>query len=196
LRRALPRMSPALLSLRLTELADAGVVARRPLGIAGDPHAYVLTEAGAALGDVVGAFAVWGQTWMERQATLDNASPDHLMWELRRHARPDRAPRTPSVINFIFDEQPTPKANWWLILETAETAEVCHDDPGRDPDLYVLTDVRTLTAIWLGLSLARDEVDKGSLVLTGDRRLADTLQGWLGLSPVSGVPKRGGVRPR
>ena len=46
LRRGLPRMSPALLSQRLKELEEAGVVARTP--VPGDPTIleYGLTEAG------------------------------------------------------------------------------------------------------------------------------------------------------
>src|ERR671918_51635 len=49
LRRGVPRMSPALLSQRLKELEETGVVERRP--VPGEPtiHAYALTEAGREL---------------------------------------------------------------------------------------------------------------------------------------------------
>jgi DNA-binding HxlR family transcriptional regulator len=58
-------MSPALLASRLRELEAAGIIA--------------LTEAGASLDEVVGAFAKWGQTWLDEQTALYNASIDHLM---------------------------------------------------------------------------------------------------------------------
>jgi DNA-binding HxlR family transcriptional regulator len=194
LRRGLARMSPALLSRRLKELEMTGIVDRRRLRGSGDLYEYKLTEAGAALGEVVKVFAVWGQTWVEEQATLDNASIDHLMWELQQHARPGKVPKIPSVVNFLFEEQPKSKSRWWLLFESPETAEVCHDDPGREIDLYVATDVVTLTAIWLGITDAKRAITKGSLVLTGNRQLAGSMQGWLGLSPVASLAKRGGVR--
>jgi DNA-binding HxlR family transcriptional regulator len=194
LRRGLARMSPALLSRRLKELEMTGIVDRKRLRGGGDLYEYKLTEAGGALGEVVKAFAVWGQTWVEEQATLDNASIDHLMWELQQHARPGKVPKIPSVVNFLFEEQPKSKSRWWLLFESLEKAEVCHDDPGREVDLYVATDVVTLTAIWLGITDAKRAITKGSLVLTGDRQLAGSMQGWLGLSPVASLAKRGGVR--
>jgi DNA-binding HxlR family transcriptional regulator len=194
LRRVLARMSPALLSRRLKELEVTGIVRRKRLRGAGDLYEYHLTEAGRALGEVVKAFAVWGHTFVEEQATLDNASIDNLMWELQQHARPGKVPKIPSVVNFLFDEQPKSKSRWWLLFESPETAEVCHEDPGRDIDLYVATDVVTLTAIWHGITDTKRAITRGLLVLIGNRQLAGSMQSWLGLSPVVSLAKRGGVR--
>ncbi len=193
LRRGVPRMSPALMSQRLRELEDAGIVARVPRRKGGELYEYTLTEAGRALGPVVQAFAAWGQTWMEEQATLDNASVDHLMWEMQVHVRPDRMPRRPSVVCFHYKDQETAKARWWIVFEEEGGAEVCHDDPGMEIDLHVATDLRTMTAIWLGLATTGDREAAGALLLSGDRKLADSMPAWLGLSPVAAVPKRGGV---
>ena len=195
LRRGVARMSPALLSQRLKELEEAGVVARKRVRGSNDLYQYTLTDAGRALGSVMEPFAVWGQTWMEKQATLDNASIDHLMWEIQQHAKPDKAPKLPAVIAFEFVEQPKSKRHWWLLFEAAKSFEVCHDDPGRVVDVYISTDVCTLTEIWLGMTTTKKAIARGSLVVTGDRRWGETMDAWLGRSPVAGVPKRGGVRP-
>jgi DNA-binding HxlR family transcriptional regulator len=194
LRRGVPRMSPALLSQRLRELEDAGVVMRIPQRKGGELHEYALTEAGRALEPLVQAFGAWGQTWMEEQATLDNASVDHLMWEMQRHIRQDCMPNRPSVVSFHYKDQPPAKSRWWVVFEKDAPAEVCHDDPGAEIDLYVATDLPTMTAIWLGLATVKDREATGDLLLTGQRNLADAMPAWLGLSPVAAIPKRGGVK--
>jgi DNA-binding HxlR family transcriptional regulator len=195
LRRGIPRISPALLASRLRELEAVGIVERAQVKNGSDLYEYALTEAGKALGEVVGAFAKWGQTWLDEQTSLDNASIDHLMWELRRHADASRTPRTPAVINFhVANPHPGAKMDWWLILEAGAPADVCWEDPGREVDLYVASDLRTLTAIWLGLTTVAEAVARGALELSGDKALGVSMQRWLGLSPVAGIPKRGGVR--
>jgi len=47
-----------------------------------------------------------------------------------------------------------------------------------------------MTAIGMGVSKVRHEIDAGRLVLTGNRGLASRMQTWLGLSPFAVEPKR------
>ena len=61
LRRGVPRMSPSLLSRRLRELEEAGILIRRPLPEQPDVLEYRLTEAGQDLRPVIEAFGLWGQ---------------------------------------------------------------------------------------------------------------------------------------
>ena len=63
LRRGVPRMSPTLLSKRLRELADAGVITANPG--AGGVVEYKLTRAGEDLRDVIMSIGTWGQRWDE-----------------------------------------------------------------------------------------------------------------------------------
>src|SRR6201995_3983983 len=58
LRRGVPRMSPALLSRRLKELEDSGIVSRAPSESSGVSE-YHLTEAGRELRPLVEAFGIW-----------------------------------------------------------------------------------------------------------------------------------------
>lgn len=195
LRRGVPRMSPALLAQRLRELEAAGIVERLPMNNGTELYEYTLTDAGKSLGDVVGAFAKWGQTWLDEQTALDNASIDHLMWEVRRHANPAEASRTPAVVKFtVANTKAKAKPDWWLIMEADEPADVCWEDPGREIDLYVTSDLRTLTAIWLGLTTIGEAIACGALELSGDKALGGGMQRWLGLSPAAGIAKVGGVR--
>ena len=63
-------------------------------------------------------------------------------------------------------------------------------DPGFEVDLYVVTDLRTMTAVWMGLADATREVGSGRMQLTGSAELAQSMQRWLGLSPFAKERKR------
>ena len=77
----------------------------------------------------------------------------------------------------------TNQRTWWLIVSPEDGADICSVDPGFDVDLYVVSDLRSLTAIWMGLDNVRAAVRDERVVLTGDRKLAADMQTWLGLSP-------------
>ena len=65
----------------------------------------------------------------------------------------------------------------------AERVDLCSIDPGFDVDLYVSVDLRTMTAIWMGLETVRAAIASRRMLLTGNRQLATAMQTWLGLSP-------------
>lgn len=183
LRRGVPRMSPALLSKRLTELEAAGVVKRERLTGTPGVDAYRLTQAGRDLQPVVEAIGMWGQKWVESEPSLENLDPELLMWDMRRNLDTRPVPTSRIVIAFVYPELPEAQRNWWLIVEPDRTVDLCHIDPGFDVDLYATVDLRTMTEVWMGLRTVRDAIERGSLVLVGDREVADCMQSWLGLSP-------------
>ncbi|MBR9814339.1 helix-turn-helix transcriptional regulator [bacterium] len=190
LRRGVPRMSPTLLSKRLRELEEAGIVERKP--VPGEPEhmAYALTEAGQDLKPVVEAVGMWGQKWVESEPSLDNVDPGLLMWDMRRNLDPTPMPDDKAVIAFCYTDQPDGCRDWWLIVEPGKDVDLCSIDPGFEVDLYVETDLRCMTAIWMGLTTVPRTAAKGQLDLTGDRALADRMQDWLGLSPFARQEKR------
>lgn len=189
LRRGLSRMSPTLLSRRLRELETAEIVERVPTGPQGSPE-YRLTEAGRDLAAVVEAMGIWGQRWVHAQPSLRNLDPRLLMWDMRRNLVPRPMPDRRCVIHFLYPELPAPKRRWWLIVAPGLEVDLCSVDPGHDVDLYVVTDLRTMTAIWMGLATVGAEVAAGRLRLAGDPRLACTMGTWLGLSPFAAEKKR------
>ena len=191
LRRGLPRISPTLLSKRLKELEGAGVVqhAHSPQDGNGE---YRLTSAGEDLKAIVFGLGIWGQRWIETQTSLKNLDPSLLMWDMRRNIDPDPMPARRCVIQFLYPELSTGKRNWWLIVEGNET-DLCKVDPGFDVDLYVSTDLRTMTAIWMGVTTIDAEVGAGHLQLTGDPTLKTRIQQWLRLSPFAAEKKRVGI---
>lgn len=188
IRRGVPRMSPALLSQRLKELEEAGVVTRRRAR--GEPGVmeYRLTLAGEELIPIVDGFGVWGQRWVSSELTLENLDVTLLMWSMRRHIQPVPAPERNYVIQFQFQypELAPAKRNWWLLVDPEDGADLCSIDPGRDVDLYVTSDLRAMTAVFMGLEDVRKALKSGKIVLTGDRKLGANLQNWIGYSKFAG----------
>ena len=88
LRRAVSKMSPALLSTRLKELELAGVVERRALSGQKGVFEYHLTDAGQDLRQVVEIVGLWGQKWVESSVSLRNLDPSLLMWDMGRNLDP------------------------------------------------------------------------------------------------------------
>jgi len=183
LRRGVPRMSPALLSKRLSELEAAGVVERGKLPDAPGIEAYRLTRAGRDLQPVIEAIGMWGQKWVEAEPSLENLDPELLMWDMRRNLDTEPVPPSRAVVEFIYPELPPAQRKWWLIVEPDRTVDLCHVDPGFDVDLYVNVDLRTMTEIWMGLKTVARALEDGALWMTGERELAHSMPAWLGLSP-------------
>jgi len=188
LRRGVPKMSPTLLSLRLKELEAAGVIERRELKAEKGVFEYHMTESGKDQRPVVEAMGFWGQKWVEARLSLKNLDPSLLMWDMRRNLNPSPLPDGRTVIQFLYRELPESKRSWWLVVESHGEVDLCWSDPGFDVDLYVSTDLRTMTAIWMGLTTV--EKERAKITLTGNRDISSKMQTWLGLSPFAVEPKR------
>jgi DNA-binding HxlR family transcriptional regulator len=183
LRRGVPRMSPALLSQRLKDLETAGIVVRIASPSDRGVSEYQLTPAGRELGPIVEAFGIWGQRRIEADLSLQHLDAQLLMWDMRRNLNTTPMPAHRSVVQFAYPEVSAAQRHWWLIVDPQEGVDLCSIDPGFDVDLYVSVDLRTMTAIWMGLDTVRAALANRRMILTGDRKLAAAMQSWLGLSP-------------
>ncbi len=189
LRRGLPRMSPALLSKRLKDLERAGIVVRSKVPSEKDVFEYRLTEAGRELAPVIESIGSWGQRWIELEASLKNLDPNLLMWDIRRNIDVTPMPRRRSTIQFIFTDLEAARRNWWLLVEPRQGVDLCSVDPGFDVDLYLSTDLRTMTEVWMGYTAIARAKDEGRLNLTGDPKLEASMKTWLRLSRFAKIDK-------
>ncbi|RIA47783.1 winged helix-turn-helix transcriptional regulator [Dichotomicrobium thermohalophilum] len=189
LRRGVPRMSPTLLSKRLRELEEAGIVHRRRMAEEPAHFEYELTAAGRDLGPIIEAIGMWGQKWIGTEPSLANVDPGLLMWDMRRNLDPTPMPPRHTVVAFSYTDQPEVRRYWWLIVAPGSEVDLCSIDPGFAVDLYVETDLRCMTEIWMGLTTVRAAAANDRLELIGERTLADAMQQWLGLSPFAGQRK-------
>ncbi len=185
LKRGVPLMSPTLLSKRLTELEEVGIIA----GAKANGGEYTLTPAGEDLRPVIMAMGEWGQRWIESSVSLKNLDPSLLMWDMRRHLNPTPLPPKRCTILFRYPELPEARQAWWLVIDEG-AVDLCSVDPGFEIDLYVTGTLRAMTVIWMGLSTVAKETEQGTLELEGDKEIASAMQSWLGLSPFAGVKGR------
>lgn len=183
LRRGLPRMSPALLSQRLKDLEAAGIVHRAPVARESGVFDYRLTRAGQELAPVVEAFGIWGKRWIDGELSLEQLDVQLLMWDMRRGLVLDPMPDRKTIVQFRYTDLPADRRSWWLVVDPGTETQLCSVDPGHDVDLYASTDLRTMTAIWMGYDRVADAVDERRLILTGEEELIGSIESWLGLSP-------------
>jgi DNA-binding HxlR family transcriptional regulator len=126
LRRGVPRMSPTLLSKRLSRLTYAGIVRRSGDG---QDAGYRLTQAGEELRPVVEALGAWGVRWIGELGDAD-LDPKLLLFDLSRHVDPYSVPARRTVISFRFDDVPGKLRDWWLVMADGEI-DICDIDPGH-----------------------------------------------------------------
>ena len=96
----------------------------------------------------------WGQRWVRSQLTPDELDPGRLMWFMHRHFAVDRLPceLSYSTLRSATSRSSSAGGSW----PTAESVELCWDDPGYDVDISIFSDVLTLTQVFIGdLSLNR-----------------------------------------
>jgi len=78
---------------------------------------------------------------------------------------------------------PQARRTWWPIVAPDKPVNWCSIDPGLDLDIYVSSDLKTMTAIWMGLETVRKAVHDRHVKRVGDKYLASKMQMWPGLSP-------------
>jgi len=185
LQRGVPLMSPTLLSRRLRQLEDEGVIERRTLP-SGRGWSYHLTCAGRELAPVVEALGVWGQRWTRRQLAEGEINLGLLVWALERSVKPTAFGEARTVVQLDLMDQPNAKRRWWFVNEAGHV-ELCLEDPGFEVGLYLACALRDMIYIVRGdLPLAR-AISAGSLEVHGPSALRAAFADWLNLSPLAAV---------
>ena len=180
LQLGLPRISRNLLAQRLSSLATAGIIERRPSD-RGRGFSYHLTPAGEELRPVVETLGAWGYRWGGADLPSDELDPVLLMWFIRRRVKVQALRRPRTVVRFDFRR---PRRSFWLRIEPP-AVDLCFTDEGFDVELAVDADLAALTAVWLGRKRLADAIAAGSIRLEGDDD-GKLFGRWFGLSPFAG----------
>lgn len=168
--RGLPRISRTMLSARLRELLDAGVIARDDA----DGPAYRLTGAGNELFAVVRELGTWGQRWLPRDLPRDELDVDALAWDMHRRVNREALPTAPVVARLEVAGARTR----FLLLRRSEVS-LCATNPGFPDQLRVRASLRTLTRWWRGdVSLAGARAE--GLTIDGRRDLVHAFPTYFG----------------
>jgi DNA-binding HxlR family transcriptional regulator len=183
LHRGVPLMSASLLSRRLKELEEVGLVERRPLGNS-KGHGYFPTEAGLALRPLIDGIGLWGLKYMRTTYDKRNLDPNLLMWDMRRWIRPEHLPPGRIVMRLDLTDAKRLERHFWLVKDESEAdLDLCLYDPGFDVDLVITSDIESLTRMWLGDIEVERAVQTGAVRLDGPPALRMSFYDWIGLSP-------------
>jgi DNA-binding HxlR family transcriptional regulator len=185
LRRGVPLMSSSLLSQRLKFLEREGVVGRRPAQ-AGSGLEYHLTAAGRELEPVIIQLGEWGARWVRSRLGAEDLDVALLIWDMHRNVRPEHSPARRVVVAFEFTDVPQSKRRWWLVSD-GKAADLCVTDPGFEVDLLLISDLRTMTAIWVGDLSLTAALNSGALETEGPVELRRRLEAWLALSLLASI---------
>jgi len=173
-RRGIPRISRTMLSARLRELADAGLVARQADDESGPT--YALTDAGQELAGVLRELGTWGQRWLPRTLPRGELDADMLLWDMRRRVQRDALPAEPIVVRIELADVRGRAGRRFLLLRRSEIS-LCTENPGFPEELCLRASLRTLTAWWRGdLSLSQARAE--GMIVEGSRDRVRAFPGW------------------
>jgi DNA-binding HxlR family transcriptional regulator len=184
LRRGVPRMSPTLLSKRLSQLVRAGIAERHDDN--GDVR-YTLTTAGRELQPVVEALGIWGTRWIGDIGDED-LDPKLLLWDMHRNIDHHAVPAGRTTIHFAFPDTPAHSRNWWLVI-TAGQADVCDADPGFPVAITITAALRHMVQVWRGDLDWHTALRSGNVTITGPEELRRSVPRWFTLSAFAPVSR-------
>jgi DNA-binding HxlR family transcriptional regulator len=181
LKKGVPLMSPTLLSARLKQLLQAGVITRTG---SKNKYVYELTKAGWELTPIVQLLGAWGHRWVQTSLVVEDLDASLLMWDMRRSIKQDVFPGHRVVVQFEYADASKGAKDWWLVAEHG-AVELCLNDPGCDVDIVIKSPLRTMTAVWTCQIEFDDAVRDGEIEVFGDSTLTKNLSEWLQSSALS-----------
>ena len=187
LQKGVPLMSPTLLSARLKQLCETGVISKSGTG---SKSTYQLTEAGRELTPVVQLLGAWGHRWVQTSLVVEDLDASLLMWDMRRSVNPDEFPAHRIVLQFEYPDASKGATDWWLVAENGEV-DLCLNEPGGEVDIVIKTALATMTAVWTCQTTFNNAVRRGEILVYGDPKLVKKLQGWLQSSALSSLGSLG-----
>lgn len=108
-----------------------------------------------------------------------------LMWDIQRNIDTTHLPDGVTVLAFIFGDLDKYK-NWWLVIDGADV-DLCTEDPGRDVDLFLASNIRTMVEVWQGDIELTDALADERILATGDKSLLRSMPDWFALCVYAGV---------
>lgn len=178
IRRGVPGISPTLLSKRLREMEQRGLIERLEDTARGTVD-YVRTPMAIELEPALMALGEWAYRNIEADVVLGDLDPDYLMWNLRRTVDPSELPERRVTVRFHFTDVKDKEATYWLIARPGLAVDLCVVDPGFDVDLFIEANSKAMASVWMGYTSLPTERSHDRIVLTGNPRLIMTIDRWL-----------------
>jgi len=184
LQRGLSLISPTMLTKRLNDLEDAGLLMRKKIpGQRG--YEYFLTEAGKALLPLLKELGEWSMRWVRGPLLDADLDVELLMLYLQRSVQPEKLIGQETVLRFQFTDLGKYR-DWWMVVKD-NNVDLCIRDPGKDVDIYFTVDLRTMTEVWMGDASYRQVTADGRMKVVGHPALTRDISSWLAPSIFAGI---------
>jgi DNA-binding HxlR family transcriptional regulator len=159
----LPGVPSNVLSTRLKELEQNGIVRRHVLPRPARSVVYELTEYGQELEDIVLHLGLWGARSLGDPRLADSLTPNALLLALRASFQPEAARKLRATYEIRVGQ----------IVISAQISNghlELSEGPPPAPDLVIVTD-HTLRHVMSGETTVDEAVERGTLKATGDPAL-------------------------
>ncbi|WP_327271973.1 helix-turn-helix transcriptional regulator [Streptomyces sp. NBC_01224] len=172
----LPGVSPNVLSQRLRDLADHGVVHRRELGAPARVHYYELTEWGRELEPLLLQLGRWGN--QAPHPVEGELGVDSIMLSIKAAFDAVRADELRGTYEFRIDADT-------FVAEVADASLRIYRGTAEHPDAVLATGIETLRAVCDGRRSLDDAARTADLRLDSDRAEATVHLSELLMAPFS-----------
>ncbi|MGI9114042.1 MAG: hypothetical protein ACR2FX_03235 [Chthoniobacterales bacterium] len=108
----------------------------------------------------------------------DELDVELLMFDFSRRIDRSQLPGGRHIFHFVFNGL-TQFANWWIVIEENGERELCLINPGKEVDVRICSDLRTMTQIWAGDADMRAARSDGRVQVSGNALLIRTMPSWL-----------------
>ncbi len=186
--KGVARMSRTLLSTRLKELTDRGIITKQQTTKSRHTR-YQLTPAGMALKSVVFGLGDWSQEWLETKPALENIDVDHLYWSIRRSAKFHPDLPNPFIVHLFVNDQVEKKQNAWLVYKN-NAVDLCIIDHDFDVDVQIEADSKNLTKLFMGWADFHEAIQNKDVILRGPKKYTQLADQWFGRSRLASIAKQ------
>jgi DNA-binding HxlR family transcriptional regulator len=159
----LPGIGTNLLTNRLRDLEQAGIVARRVLPPPAGSTVYELTELGRGLEPIVFALGKWGRQLMGERIPGEVLKANSFMVALRASFRPEVEPGVRARYDLRIDGE-------MFVLDIKDDRAEAGPGPATDADLTLTTDLKTLIGLVSGELTPAEALRSGQAIIDRDRQ--------------------------
>jgi len=182
LRNGVPLMSPSLLSKRLSELEEVGIITKKKPE-KGRGWEYFITDSGKELWPMVETLGIWGQKFISSEFQKHELDPTLLMWDIQRRIDCEKFPKNGCfTAHFTLRGAPAERAVWWLVVKNRKV-DLCIHNPGHETNLYIDACLKPLTDVWMGHMDINRAIQTKDLILSGEIKYIKSFSQWFLLSP-------------